>query len=291
MNIISKVINKAKRILYCISNKKKVKVMDSLTTIEYISMNKLSIGRYGDGELAIMNGKSIDFQEHNILLEQKLKEVKSNERFLTCIPSVFSKKTFNKNLLKENEYKFWKAELGYNQYSWIKYFKNIQPLGDAFISRFYLRYNKFNVQEYLIQIKKLWDNRDLVFVEGEKSRIGVGNDLFSNAKSVSRVVCPSINAFSKYDEIISYIKENISTDKLLILALGPTATVLSYDLSKLGYQALDLGHIDIEYEWFLMGATEKVPVKGKYVNETKEGRNPDAITSEEYYKQIEKQIL
>ena len=44
--------------------------------------------------------------------------------------------------------------------------------------------------------------------------------------------------------------ELLPKDKLFILALGPMATVLAYDLARLGYRALDLGHIDIEYEWF-----------------------------------------
>lgn len=54
---------------------------------------------------------------------------------------------------------------------------------------------------------------------------------------------------------------------MFIIALGPTATVLAYDLSEAGYQALDMGHFDIEYEWFKMGVTSKVPVTGKFSNE------------------------
>lgn len=37
--------------------------------------------------------------------------------------------------------------------------------------------------------------------------------------------------------------------------------MLSYELAKLGYQAIDLGHLDIEYEWFRMGAKGRVPIK------------------------------
>ena len=56
------------------------------------------------------------------------------------------------------------------------------------------------------------------------------------------------------------------------MALGPTATILAKDIcdlngDKIEYQALDLGHIDIEYEWFLMRAKKRKAVKGKYVNE------------------------
>lgn len=55
---------------------------------------------------------------------------------------------------------------------------------------------------------------------------------------------------------------------MFLLALGPTATVLAYDLCKIGFQAIDIGHLDIEYEWFNQGANDKVNVANKYVNET-----------------------
>ena len=51
--------------------------------------------------------------------------------------------------------------------------------------------------------------------------------------------------------LIFIIKQKLSKNKLILIALGPTATVLSYDLYKLGYHVIDIGHADIEYEWFL----------------------------------------
>ena len=38
---------------------------------------------------------------------------------------------------------------------------------------------------------------------------------------------------------------------LFMVAAGPTATVLSYDLWKDGYQALDVGHLPNSYDEFL----------------------------------------
>nr|WP_256218532.1 GT-D fold domain-containing glycosyltransferase [Bacillus sp. MUM 116] len=57
------------------------------------------------------------------------------------------------------------------------------------------------------------------------------------------------------------------------MAFGPTATVLSFDLANCGYQAIDIGYIDIEYEWFLQKAEEKSPVKNKYIGEVPNGTN------------------
>lgn len=38
-------------------------------------------------------------------------------------------------------------------------------------------------------------------IEGEKSRLGVGNDLFEGAKSIRRILGPAQNAFDKYEEL------------------------------------------------------------------------------------------
>ena len=81
-------------------------------------------------------------------------------------------------------------------------------------------------------LKQLWEARNVVFVEGAQSRLGVGNDLFDNAASIKRILCPAQNAFDKYSDILQTIQQHVKKDDLLILALGPTATVLAYDLSE-----------------------------------------------------------
>jgi len=73
-----------------------------------------------------------------------------------------------------------------------------------------------------------------------------------------------------------------SKDYLVLLAVGPTATVLAADLSSKGYQAIDIGHIDIEYEWYLHHATHKVPIKNKFVNEAGAGRGVGDINDAKY---------
>ena len=94
----------------------------------------------------------------------------------------------------------------------------------------------------------------------------MGNDLFNNTKSIKRILCPAVNAFNVYQKIINQVKK-IDKSNLILLALGPTSTVLAYDLDKLGYRAIDVGHIDIEYEWFLRNATKKIQINNKYVIE------------------------
>ena len=56
-------------------------------------------------------------------------------------------------------------------------------------------------------------------------------------------------------------------NKLILAILGPTATVLSYDLAREGYWILDIGQLDIEYGWFLLGVKERCALKYKRVSE------------------------
>ena len=115
-------------------------------------------------------------------------------------------------------------------------------------------------------LKKIWDGRDCVIVEGVMTRVGEGTDLLNNAMSVETILGPAENAFYEYDRLISDCLEK-PKNKLFLLALGPTATVLAYDLCKAGYQAIDIGYLDLEYEWFLRGEGIRVEVPGKYNNE------------------------
>jgi glycosyltransferase family protein len=167
-------------------------------------------------------------------------------------------------------------------------FGKLDYCGDSMISRFYIRYkNLTGIDNYVKKLKQIWDNRNIIIVEGEASKLGVGNDLFDNAASIRRILCPKVDAFRKYDEILSAVKKNYIENDLVLVALGPTATCLAFDLSKEGIQALDVGHLDIEYEWFLCGAKEKIPVKNKHVNEVGElGESLENCKDVLYQKQI-----
>ncbi|MBR5223436.1 MAG: DUF1792 domain-containing protein, partial [Clostridia bacterium] len=120
--------------------------------------------------------------------------------------------------------------------------------------------------------KKIWENKKLLIVEGEFTRNGVGNDLFASAKSVSRVICPAENAYDRYEEIVEYVASVADSYDEILVTLGPTAKVVVYELSKRNIRAIDLGHLDNEYEWFLADKGVRVDIPGKYVNEISGGK-------------------
>lgn len=158
---------------------------------------------------------------------------------------------------------------------------------DTQLSRFYIIYSdKTNCDKQLQLLKKIWNNRDVLIVEGKQSRTGIGNDLYDNAKSIKRIIGYATDAFSHYDEMFEAIKANATKEQLILLSYGPTATILAYDLAKCGYQAIDIGHLDIEYEWYLQGAKENVAIKGKFTNEAAGGRDVEEIKDKDYESQI-----
>ncbi|HHK7609236.1 TPA: GT-D fold domain-containing glycosyltransferase, partial [Streptococcus pneumoniae] len=115
-------------------------------------------------------------------------------------------------------------------------------------------------------------------------------DLFNKVKSVKRIICPSHNAYSVVDNIQEEIMKH-AEGRLILCMLGPTAKVLSYNLCQMGYQVLDVGHIDSEYEWMKMGAKTKVKFSHKHTAEHNFDQDIEFIDDETYNSQIVARIL
>lgn len=251
---------------------KKPIVDDIFTTMQQLIDGK-SIARFGDGEFDLINGEKEGFQESDKRLGECLNEVlKTNdERLLVGIPDIFE------NRLKftpraENHWKWYKI---YHIDLLIQLLGNKKKYANSLISRFYSDFEEFDTVRILNMYRKIWEDKETYIIEGDKTRIGVGNDLLSNATSIKRIIAPSKNAFYKYHEILDVASEIIPKGAIVILALGPTATLLAKDLCLLGYQALDLGHIDIQYEYYTRKTQEKIIIPGKFVNEVPGGDNVD----------------
>ncbi len=245
---------------------RKPDVMSDMQTIKYIADNKCSVARFGDGELDLMCGIGIKFQKADKRLRKRLIEVASSNApdVLVCVPDLFGSKRELKEKLVVPAAQWWHKHMSVMRGKWYKFFRGKKILGDTQITRFYVDVNDKNrTPEYVKELRSIWDDADIVFVEGKNSKLGVGNDLFDNAKSIRRIICPPINAFDRYDEILERVKAMTTESDLIVCALGPTATVLSYDLAAANRRCLDLGHVDIEYEWYLRGVAEKVGIAGK----------------------------
>lgn len=275
--------------------RKSINVLNSRETIKYIKDNRCSVSRFGDGELSlVLKGEfgrefHSNFQTYNLELSRRLANILAYKypapNHIVGLPACgFS---FGTSHFKWNLAEYWNRYICTYIDDILKLCNSQMLYCDTNVTRFYMDYSDTSwCKNYVENLKTIWEGRNIIFVEGETTRLGANNDLFSTAKSIRRILCPPRNAFDRYADIMDAIQKNASKDDLLIIALGMTATVMSYDLAKEGYQALDLGHIDIEYEWFRMGAKDKVAIKGKFTNENANGKTCISEGSEEYKSQI-----
>ena len=256
--------------------------------LEKIIKERKSLCRFGDGELELMRGKARPwFQEVNEELAKRLKEVFYTEReeVLIAVSNNFgSLDCYTQSAADEiRAYLF----VGNTRMEVMELLGTEREYYDAYVSRPYLMYkDKGHAKRIFSLLKALWNERDVLLVEGEHVRTGVGNDLFQNVAGLRRILCPPANAFDKYEQVLQCVKDNVHSEDLVLLCLGPTATVLAYDVSQFGIQAIDLGQIDNEYEWFLNEATKRSGIEGKAVPELEEWHIPDECKDNRYIRQI-----
>ena len=246
-----------------------------------------SIVRFGDGEfLYLVDKRSLPFQKYDHKLADYFREIlkNNNDGLMVGLPSGYH--SFE-NL---NSVKFWKSQMVWT-YPKLRRFLDLDSLYyNASISRLYIEYiDKSHCGEWFENFKSIWYEKDILMVEGDLSRVGVGNDLFSEAKSVKRILCPHHNAFERFDEILDSIEEKCG-NRLVLVSLGPCAKAIVYELYRKGIRAIDLGNLDIEYEWFLAGVTKKIKIDGKYTSEAKGGRDVSTSADKIYESEIINQI-
>lgn len=265
---------------------KRLHIASSKETIQYILDTHCSVSRFGDGEFNLIQGHGNGFQSYSPQLSLRLAEILKSgsiSKHIVCIPCSL----VNTDRLKSYPKDFWKFYAVRHYFFLRKHLSFRHRYFDSLVTRFYIdNKDKSESVNQITDLRKIWSGRNLVIVEGEQTRSGVGNDLFSQATSIKRILCPSENAFDCYDRILHVVDQHSDKNDLILLSLGMTATVLAFDLSQLGYQAIDLGHLDVEYEWFRQNATKKVPLVGKYVNEVTHGNQVVSCDDVSYQQQI-----
>jgi len=249
------------------------KVASVKETLEELLNTEKSLARFGDGEFKMMFfGGQIGFQSRDDRMIERLKEVLASQDhdLMIGLPDIFGSQGPSGG--------GWRELAG-------KLRNHINPILDAKKQYYNTGVTRVHTsKEHFLKLKKIWEGKKVVTIEGSMCRLGVGNDLFDNVKSLRRILAPAECAFSAYDHILEEALK-IEKDTLFLIALGPTATVLAHDLCKAGYRALDIGHLDICYELLLRNEPHMVAIEGKYVNEASY-RSPTACTDPVYLSQI-----
>lgn len=266
------------------------KVESVQETLEKIKTGNYSVVRFGDGEILYLNDKlNLPFQKFDHKLANSFKEILENDKpnLLVGLPVGY----YDISTMSEEVQVFWRSQIVWNYPRFKKYLNLNSPYANASITRVTFGFEANYTERAFAIWKDILKGKDVLIVEGEKTRFGVGNDLLNGFDSIQRILAPKHDAFQKCDEIIEYILSSQLKFDFILVALGPAAKYLVFELFKKGFRCIDIGNLDIEYEWYLRGGfNERTLIPGKYTSEVKGGREvadiPDPVAFEIYKRQI-----
>lgn len=236
-----------------IKNIKKPNIKNSTETIDAIIKDRASFCRFGDGEFSLIHGESIGFQKADVRLAKRLIEIiqSDDENILIGIPDCYYSSVED---LRDFPKRFIRTWVAHHRSQITSLTIPSKQYYDTACTQLYALYQVYDFRKYFTRIKEIWCGRDLTIICGKSVFTKIEVNIFDSAKSLEYQYAPSSNAFTVYEELFEQAMR-IDKNRLIIIILGPTATVLAYDLAKQGYQALDFGHIAKDYDFYC----KKVP--------------------------------
>lgn len=205
-------------------------------TYDFIKNSNKSIIRIGDGEIALIMGKSIIYQDYNDNLRDELSHIISsyneNSNYLICIANTILQASNNKLKRLFNNLDIWMEVRIY----FLANFPKKLYYGEGNITRL--------LGHYSINIENKLRESNIIFLANEE----VINQANFKKKNVIKIIPKTKrNSYFERDELMDQIYENLikfdKSDVVVILSCGPLAKVLAYNISELGYRALDLGYM------------------------------------------------
>jgi len=220
-------------------------VLDLHETLRRVSEDRLSLARLGDGELllALSADAKLGFQTGSSELQADLQSILRGDEWidlplLRCIPGITA---------------------SYYRPYWAKYWSLIKPLldlsgtyGDTSVSREEMF--RLDAEASRRAWRGVWAGEDACFIVGRRSRFEKLDVLFDNLQSHRTIYSTPTNAYSDIPRIIDEVVGSVSRETLILIALGPAATVLAAKLTRLGYWAIDIGHITNAYQTIVRGS-------------------------------------
>jgi glycosyltransferase family protein len=181
-----------------------IKIKTAKETVDFIIKNRCSVSRYGDGELSMIynlqDAKDVrksGFQAFNVEMAKRLDGIlkegycASDNHYVALPGCMFSTGV---GYLRRLAAQSWRGFTLSNIKRTIPMLNNQIEYLETNFTRFYLSHkDKSGCRSFIEHVKQIWAGRDVIIIEGEKTRLGVGNDLFDSAKSLK---------WDKYGEIV-----------------------------------------------------------------------------------------
>lgn len=236
-----------------------IKVHSIDETIDELLHTNKSLVRFGDGEIVMIKGGDLMLQKASPEIAKGLAEILAYpyDDLMVTIPGIFDTLSDHRKASRQ----FWKDHLLFCRKTYEKYCNPDRIYYTTFVSRcYYYAKDRSNCGEWFAKIRKIWENKDVVVVEGTRTHNGVGNDLLDTAASVERIICPPRDAYGAIPQILEAC-EAYDKDRLFLLSVGVAAKFLALELFQKGYRVLDIGHMDMEYEWYVRQTPDKCKIE------------------------------
>ena len=233
----------------------RIKVHDIDETINELLHTEKSMVRFGDGEIVMIKGGDLMLQKASPEIAEGLRRILSypDEKLMVTIPDIFETLSDHHSASRQ----FWRDHLLFCRKTYERYCDPGRSYYSTFVSRcYYYAADRSGCGAQFAKIRKIWENKKIVVVEGTKTHNGVGNDLLASAYSVERIICPPRDAYAAIPRILEAC-EAYDKDKLFLLSVGVAAKFLALELFRKGYRVLDIGNLDLEYEWFVRQSPDK----------------------------------
>lgn len=198
-----------------------------------------SIGRYGDGELSIIRGGNCVSQVFDPRLASELRDVLNgrlhprldggSHKFIVGVPTIDSRCPKLAN--------------------WMKLVPRFEELlapvaGTVYGSSFISRPDSapwVDTPAYFDAVQSLWEGQRVILVANGRRGFSREFLLERGASFVDWVECPYRDAYESIGALFRACQQ--SPLQRVILACGPTATVLADRLAAAGKHAVDIGHL------------------------------------------------
>lgn len=225
------------------------KIKSDMETIEELVNSKKSIIRMGDGEVNMMLGGSSLFEKANPQITKIF-----NEIFYKDIPNLLTGTRYDMFRMNTN---FLHPKISVYRYKYLlknyKKMENLYNYNKTYYSACfiypYIIYEEWNHDRYFDSLRKIWNNKNIVVITGDRVFKKIKYNIFDNAKNIKYIYGPNSGAYEKYNELINLIKQE-DKNNILIYALGPCGKLLAYETFKIGYRVLDLGHLIKDYDFY-----------------------------------------
>ncbi len=227
-------------------------ILDFEETARVLAETDVSIARFGDGEFALMQGRGIPFQRADARLAARLAELLAKPPSC-CLVGVPRLCWFDDRRFCAHDNLWWLRYMKTNG-AWLE---SQMAATAAYCDSYVSLFSRATVLGYDVggmfdRLRRIWAGKNVLIVCGKGIFDGFEYDVFDNAQSVEFVYGPKRDAFSDYDALLARVKV-AAKGRLVLIVLGPTATVMAADLAAAGIRALDLGHLAKAYNAFRKG--------------------------------------